>query len=74
MPRLPRQAPRLAAALLPWLVLGAWAALSAETVALLPVQDRAGVSAAVRSVEEVFARGLAGEHSLVDLESLRDSL
>lgn len=74
MPRLPRQAPRLAAALLPWLVLGAGAAVSAETVALLPVQDRAGDSAAVRAVEEALARGLAEGGALVDRESLRDAL
>ena len=74
MPRLPRQAPRLAAALLPWLVLGSGAALSAETVALLPVQDRAGDSAAVRAVEDALARGLARGHALVDGESLRDAL
>jgi len=74
VPRLPRQAPRLAAALLPWLVLGAGAALSAETVALLPVQDRAGDSGAVRAVEDALARGLAEDHALVDGESLRDAL
>jgi TolB-like protein len=74
MPRRPAPAPRLAAALLPWLVLGAGAALSAETVALLPVQDRAGDAAAVRAVEDALGRGLAEGHGLVDRELLRDAL
>lgn len=43
-------------------------------VALLPVQDRAGDSGAVRALEEALERGLAERHELVDRERLRDAL
>ncbi|HUP43788.1 MAG TPA: hypothetical protein VM599_11335 [Thermoanaerobaculia bacterium] len=43
-------------------------------IALLPVQDRAGDSGAVRAVEEALARGLTAGHELVDRERVRDAL
>jgi TolB-like protein len=76
MPRsLPSTRFRLAAALVLWTAAGgAAAAAEPARVALLPVQDRSGDSAAVRAVEEALARGLAGRHELVGRERLRDAL
>lgn len=66
-----------------FLALGLAAALAApvpatadggETVALLPVQDRAGDSGVARAVELVVARELADRHEVLDPEGLRDAL
>lgn len=54
--------------------LGRAAPARAETLALLPVQDRAGDSAVVQAVATVLGEELEGRYEMLDPEEVRDAL
>lgn len=66
--------PLLAAALAVATALAGVAPVRGETLALLPVQDRAGDAAVVRVVAAVLAEELSVRHDVLDPEELRDAL